>query len=124
LDPWLAWKAFKEYLAVPVTEDVYDAASFQCWIDRYQSEEELRAVLVRQFSRRSGTVDTIAGRVVLEFRYPLSVVTGMKEVDVWTHDYPTLTDFAVVVEGLEEFQRLMNVTPTATDVYGEFESEP
>jgi hypothetical protein len=36
---------------------------------------------------------------------------------VWTHDFPTLEEFASVVEAQPQFQTVVNSRPLQTDVY-------
>ena len=120
LDPWGAWKVFKQYLHAEV-QGVYDAASFQCgrFPDEGGEGESFYATFVRQFSHLEGKEEAPVRRVVLEFRYDLDQIRPSLPAEVWTHDFPTLEEFASVVEGLPQFQTAMSVTPAHTEVYGE-----
>lgn len=118
LDPWEAWKVFKAHLRTPVA-GVNDAASFQCGRFDDDGGEAFYVTFVRQFSHYEGEGDEPVRRVVLEFRYPLGQVRPELTADVWTHDFPTLEEFASIVEGLPQFQSAMSSLPSATDVYGE-----
>src|SRR2546427_10702801 len=58
LDPWEAWKVFKQYLHSEV-HGVYDAASFQCgqFPDDGGEGESFYATFARQFSKWEGKED-------------------------------------------------------------------
>jgi hypothetical protein len=120
LDPWEAWKVFKQYLHTEVN-GVHDAASFQ--FGRFPDDggegESFYATFVRQFSRWEGKEDAPVRRVVVELRYGLDQIRPTVPAEVWTHDFPTLEEFASVVEGLPQFQAAMNLSPRHTEVYGE-----
>ena len=118
LDPWEAWKVFKSYLRVPITEDLYDSASFQCnRLGDLPEGSDFSAYFVRQFSRWETRRDTGIRRVVIEFSYgPLSN-QPTDATEVWTHDFPTLEEFASVVEAQPQFQTVINSRPRRTDVY-------
>jgi hypothetical protein len=120
LDPWEAWKVFKRYLHAEV-DGVYDAAAFQCgrFPDDGSDTESFYATFVRQFSRWEGGRDEPVRRVVLELRYGVGDIRPDLAREVWTHDFPTLEEFASVVEGLPQFQSAMSVRPKHTAVYGE-----
>ena len=120
LDPWEAWKVFKKYLHSEV-QDVYDAASFQCgsFPDDQGEGESFYATFVRQFSRLEGKEEAPIRRVVMEFRYGLDQVRPGEPAEVWTHDFPTLEEFASVVESLPQFQAAISTAPELTEVYGE-----
>ena len=110
LDPWEAWNAFKAYLRIEVDDDLYDAASFQS--DGY------RAYFVRQFSQWHGQRDAGLVRIVIEFTYYPSG-PHLAAAEIWSHDFPTLSEFASVVEGSPQFQTLMSTGPRQTQVYAE-----
>src|SRR5574341_86739 len=119
LDPWEAWKVFKEFLAVPLLEDAYDAASFQCGVDTEVENPEAFAIFTRQFSRRHGKTDELVGRVVVELRYDPLAVPWKGSAEVRSHDFPTLGEFASVVEGLPEFQGVVSRRPRESEVYSD-----
>jgi hypothetical protein len=113
LDPWSGWIAFKEFLKQEV-EGSYDAASVQV-------RPEGRATsmfFVRQFTQRedasSDAADVLLGRLIVELQYD---ARQLAEQEVWTLDYPSLEEWAAVVEGERWFQALINREPTFTDVY-------
>jgi len=120
LDPWEAWKVFKRYLHAEV-DGVYDAASFQCgpFPDDGGEGESFYVTFVRQFSHLEGKEEAPLRRIVLELRYDLDQIQPGVPAELWTHDFPTLEEFASVVEGLPQFQAAISVTPNQTDVYGE-----
>jgi len=119
LDPWEAWKVFKVYLKTEVS-GVYDAAAFQAGpFEDDDGGESYYAHFVRQFSAWEGDTDAPVRRVVIELRYPLASIQPAAGTEAWTHDFPTLEEFATVVEGLAPFQAAMNAAPASTDVYGE-----
>lgn len=119
LDPWEAWKVFKSFLAVPLLEDAYDAASFQCGMDTAVEDPEAFAIFARQFSRRHGKTDELVGRVVVELRYDPLQVPWKGSTELWSHDFPTLGEFTAVVEGLSEFQGVVNLQPRDSEVYSD-----
>ena len=113
LDPWLGWKAFKEFLKREVA-DVYDAAAVQ-----FLPEGDGGSMFfVRQFTERANqdddAPDVLVGCLIVQLQYEAQHVP---EDEVWTLDYPTLEEWASVVEGLPAFQDLVNRIPTYTDVY-------
>jgi len=118
LDLWEGWRVFKAFCAQEV-EGVYDAASFQS--GRFEVEEggeRICASIIRQFSERDGDRDEGVRRVVMAFEYsPESAVDASAEV--WTHDFESFAEFASVVEGLGQFQSLLNRQPLRTEVYSE-----
>ena len=113
LDPWSGWQAFKEFLKLEVW-DFYDAASVQV-----RPEGSAGCMFfVRQFTQRddgsSHAADVLMGRLIVEFQFDSRAVP---EQEVWTLDYPTLTEWAAVIEGEPWFQALVNQEPTFSDVY-------
>jgi hypothetical protein len=119
LDPWEAWKVFKTYLKTEVS-GVYDAAAFQAGpFEDDDGGQSYLAHFVRQFSHWEGNTDAPVRRVVIELRFPLTSIHPVAQAEAWTHDFPTLEEFASVVEGLAPFQSAMDATPASTDVYGE-----
>ena len=116
LEPWAAWKTFKEFLKTEV-EGAYDAAAVQ--LQGGDGEQGVRMFLVRQFTVRddldSDADDELLGRLIVEFQYELGGLA--EERDVWTLDYRTLEEWATVVEGEPSFQTLINREPSFTDVY-------
>ena len=120
LHPRDAWKVFKEYLHIEV-QGVYDAASFQCgpFPDDGGEGESFYVKFVRQFSRLEGKEEAPVRRIVMELCYgPHQIQPGVP-AELWTHDFPTLENFASVVEGLAQFQAAMSATPKHSKVYGE-----
>ncbi|MFN8647954.1 MAG: hypothetical protein U0104_14380 [Gemmatimonadales bacterium] len=121
LEPWPAWKVFKQYLHREV-EDGYDAASLQFGrfpADEVGAQEEAGLFLVRQFSERAGAEgeDALVGRVIIELTYDAWPFLAFPPVAVWTHDFRTLEEWASVVEGTAAFQEAMNRQPTGSVVY-------
>ncbi len=116
LDPWEAWKVFKQWLCVPVPGVEYDAASVQTY-KASEAGDAATMFLVRQFTCREGPTDRLIGRVVVEFEYAPEMHADLPETAVWTHDFPSLAEFAAVVEAQVPFQHACNARPTASDVY-------
>jgi hypothetical protein len=113
LDPWSGWRAFKDFLRQEV-DGVYDAAAVL-----FERENEgVSMFLVRQFSEREDVgedaEDQLVGRLIVEFQYD---VQALPDEEVWTLDYPTLEEWASVVESTRSFQTLVNQQPRFTDVY-------
>jgi hypothetical protein len=121
LDFWETWRVFKTFLAVPVVDDVYDAASFQCEaIPGEEGPPDVLVYFVRQFSRRRRNgIDALVTRVVTEFIYPPLPRLKLVSTDMWTHDFPTLAEWASAVEGLEQFQQVQAARASTTCVYGD-----
>jgi hypothetical protein len=120
LDAWETWKVFKAYLQAPVDADVYDSASFQ--FGRFDDPEDgsaLSVIFVRQFSEWGDDKDVGIRRVVIEFHYGLTGLPPGASIEIWTHDFPTLAEFASVVEGSPQFQSMLNARPKSSEVYGE-----
>jgi hypothetical protein len=119
LDPWEAWKIFKDYLRSPV-EGVYDAAAMLCRrFPNNEGGEDFYLSFVRQFSRWEGKEDAPLRRVVVDFRFDAGAFNDQARAEVWTHDFPTLAEFASVVEGMPQFQAAINARPRATDIWSE-----
>ena len=119
LDPWESWKIFKRFLEDTVTE-VYESAAFQCGCFENESGDEcFYAHFVRQFSQWDGDQDAPLRRIVFEFRYAVDDISPHVAQEMWTHDFPSLAEFASVVEGLPQFQSAMSAHPTDTTVYSE-----
>lgn len=122
LDPWEAWRDFKAFLQREV-EDARDVGSMQFLpLDPDDDEaDEACLFLVRQFSERTpGTgADEPIGRVVLELRFAATHFQALQATDLWTLDFPTLEEWASVVEGQPAFQEAMARTPLFTEVYYE-----
>ena len=116
LDPWPTWRVFKQFLREVEVDGVYDAAAVIVEPD----ETGTTLFLVRQFSiwedgeDEDESEDVPAGQIVVEFRYE---ACQLPEHEVWTLDYPTLEEWASVVEGVPAFQTLINRAPGFTDVY-------
>jgi len=120
LEPWETWRVFKNYLQASVDGDVYDAASFQC--GRFEDDHDelaFRMTFVRQFSEWDGSEDTGIRRVVVDFDYGPIGPHQAAPIEIWTHDFPTLAEFASVVEASPQFQVLLNTRPRRSEVYGE-----
>lgn len=124
LDPWEGWKAFKAFLHLPV-DDVYDAASVQG--PQSVPDEPLppeapnsaSLYFIRQFSRWDHDSDVGIQRVVVELEFDPKQLRRAPPIEVWTHDFPTLSDFASVVESHPCFQAAVNTPPVRTSVYSE-----
>ena len=122
LDPWPAWKTFKAFLRREV-EDGYDAAAIQFDIfpDDSLDGHEANLFLVRQFSEREGPPgaeqDELIGRVVVELAYPPAPFQHFTRTAIWTHDFPTLEEWASVVEAHPAFQTAMARSPARSAVY-------
>jgi len=119
LEPWEAWRTFKRFLHQEV-EDGYDAASFQFLPSDPDPElaDEAGIFLVRQFTARApGGEDELIGRVVLELRYAAGHFQALPPVELWTLDFPTLEEWASVVEGQPCFQEAMARVPLFSEVY-------
>jgi hypothetical protein len=73
---------------------------------------------VRQFTQREDASSDAAhvhlGRLIIEFQYDSR---QFPEQEVWSLDYPSLEEWAAIVEGERWFQMLINREPTFTDVY-------
>jgi hypothetical protein len=113
LDPWSGWGSFKQFLKQEV-RDLYDAASVQV-----RPEGDATSMFfVRQFTRpetaSADAADVLVGRLIVEFHYDSG---QFPEQEVWTLDYSSLEEWAVVVEGEPWFQALINRDPAFTDVY-------
>ncbi len=95
-------------------EDVYDAGAVQFHIE----DEGQSMFFVRQFTHRADNTtdakDVLLGRLIVEFQYE---ARECPEQEIWTLDYPSLEEWASVVEGEPTFQTLINLAPKATDVY-------
>jgi hypothetical protein len=121
LDPWPAWRTFKAFLRREL-EGGYDAAALQFLPTDPDPDlsDEASLVLVRQCTARaSGGEDELVGRVVLEFRYAAQHFQHLPEVSVWTLDFPSLEEWASVVEGQPAFQEAMAREPLFSEVYYE-----
>jgi|GEM_PF-2009182 len=120
LEPWEAWKTFKQFLRSEV-HDGYDAASLQFvpLEPDGDPDDEASLLLVRQYTERDATTgeDDLIGRVVLELRYAAKHFLEFQPVEVWTLDFPTLDEWASVVEGMPCFQEGMAREPLFTEVY-------
>jgi len=120
LDPWQAWKAFKHSLHTAVT-DGYDAAALQFAPGSLNpaAPEEARLFLIRQFTERDPAdgEDQLLGRVVVELLYPAEQFRRFEPVDLWSLDFPTLEEWATIVEGLPPFQEAMAREPSGSEVY-------
>ena len=120
LDPWQAWKTFKGFLRVEI-EDGHDAASLQFIPSDPDPDfsDEATLILVRQYTERAPTngEDELIGRVVLELRYAAAHFASLPPFEAWTLDFPTLEEWASVVEGQACFQEAMARSPLFTEVY-------
>ena len=119
VDPWPAWKVFKQALRREV-EDGFDVASFQFLprdVDPDLSDEAV-VLFLRQFSERDADgTDRLIGRVVLELRFAAHHFQAHGAASVWSLDYPTLEEWAAVVEGQPSFQEAMSRSPLLSEVY-------
>lgn len=121
LEPWAAWKIFREFLHREV-DDVYDAASFQYLAANDEVDLEPPTMFwVRQFTERSAETgeDELVGSLIVEFQYDPDVIPHHEDADVWSLDYPDLEQWSSVVEGLPQFQDAVNREPTVTRVHFE-----
>ena len=121
LEPWAAWKIFREFLHREV-EDVYDAASFQYIAANDEIESEPPTMFwVRQFTERSAETgdDELVGSLIVEFQYDPDTMPDHDDAEVWSLDYPDLEQWSSVVEGLPQFQDAVNREPTGTRVHFE-----
>jgi hypothetical protein len=119
LEPWESWKVFKTYLQTEflkahleteIAGDIYDAASVQ--FDRS------RVYFVRQFSQWFNNKDVGILQVLVALTFDR---TGrpFQEAEFWSHDFPTLAEFASVVESDAQFQAAINSTVLRSQVYAE-----
>ena len=121
LDPWSAWKLFKRFVHREL-EDAYDTAAFQ--FVRFELEPDggyLAAFLVWQFTERDWGPghhgeDELVGRLVIELQYPVPERLALPDLELWSMDFPTLEEWATVVEGLPQFQEVINREPIGSSV--------
>jgi hypothetical protein len=124
LDPWPAWKIFREFLHREV-EDTHDAVSFQYNAsdnDEAESDSEPPTMFwVRQFTERDAVTgeDELVGSLIVEFQYDPDTMPPHDDAEVWSLDYPDLEQWSSVVEGLPQFQDAINREPAATRVHFE-----
>ena len=117
LEPWLAWKAFKAFINVPV-ECERDAASFQCSAEQDEAgAPHFFVEFVRQCSVTEGGEDTPVAGVGIELVYDLEQFPVSDDQQVWSYDYPSFAAFAAHVEALPQFQAAMNQHPSATELW-------
>jgi len=116
LEPWEAWKVFKRFLSVPAaTED--EGASMQCRREEVADGEFLVYMQwIRQFAAVEDSADRPVRYVAIELGYRPADLPIDDEIELWSHDFPALANFAAHVEGLEAFQRALNATPVATEL--------
>jgi len=121
LQPWPAWKVFKDFLHREV-DAVYDAASFQYDPSDSEDATEVPAMFwVRQFTERDPDTneDELVGSLTVEFLYPPGTVPPHEDAEVWTLDFPDLEQWSSTVEGTAQFQDAVSREPTSTRVYYE-----
>lgn len=71
----------------------------------------------RQLSERDSDGDDEPFWILtVEFHYDSDGFEPIADTEVWTFDYPTLEEFASVVEGLPAFQAAMAGRPKFTEV--------
>lgn len=125
-EPWDTWKVFKQFLREPVI-DGYETASYQFLTSDSQPDlnDEALVLFIRQFSERDETdgTDRLIGRVVLELRYGARNFHDLPPADIWSLDFPTLEEWASVVEGQPSFQEAMARSTFFCEVYYEEGSE-
>ena len=69
LDPWEAWKTFKDCLEAPV-DGIYNAAAVQCrGFSNNDGGEDFCLSFVHQFSPWEGTEDAPLRRVAVDFLF-------------------------------------------------------
>jgi len=121
LDPWPAWKIFREFLHREV-EDVYDAVSFQYNAANDEPDSEPPTMFwVRQFTERDADTgeDELVGSLVVEFQYEPDAIPAHDDAEIWSLDFSDLEEWSSVVEGLPQFQDAMNGQPALTRIHFE-----
>jgi len=116
LDPWEAWKVFKQFLGTPAAiED--EGASVQ--FSREQSPEGQSSIYqnwIRQFAAVEDGEDTPVRYVTIEFEYRSQDLPFEKDVELWSYDFPDIAAFAAHVEALDLFQHALSAEPVGTDI--------
>ena len=113
LDPWEAWKIFKGFLRREL-EGGYDAANVQIALE---PGGMCLLSLTRTLSERDESGDDVLiWSLSMDFVYPATTAVELEELDIWLIDYPTVEEFAAVVEGEPSFQLLMAARPSSTSV--------
>jgi hypothetical protein len=115
LDPWEAWKVFKAFMRRGL-EGGYDAACVQFAKD-VTDPRQCSLFFIRQLSERDERgEDSPSWSLTLEFNYHSALFKPVEEIDVWTFDYPTLEEFASVVEGMPAFQAAVASQPRSSEL--------
>lgn len=116
LDPWEAWKVFKQFLSTPAAiED--EAVSVQ--FSREQTPEGHSLIYqnwIRQFAAVEDGVDTPVRYVTIELVYRPQDLAFEDDVEVWSYDFPDLAAFAAHVESIDLFQRALSAPLVGTEI--------
>lgn len=116
LEPWEAWKGFKRFLATPMAIDD-EGISVQCRREEVADGEFMVSMQwIRQFAAVEAGIDVPVRYVGIEFGYRPSDLPLNGNIELWSYDFPALADFAANVEGLDAFQRALNVPPVFTEL--------
>lgn len=116
LEPWEAWKVFKRFLLVPATAEDEGISVQAARGEREDGQSLVYVDWIRQFTAVEEGKDTPVRYVVIELAYRSEDLPLDRELELWSYDFPALADFMSHVEGLELFQRAMNVAPLSTEV--------
>jgi hypothetical protein len=120
LDPWPAWKVFKAFLRTPV-EAPDEGASVQYGIFEDDGEPFFfRLYWVRQFTELDADHEEVPlRRIVTELALEPERFWWTPDGEVWSYDFPSLSDFIAHVETDPKFQAAMNAPLASSQVYAE-----
>ena len=109
------WKIFQTYLRLP-SDSPEDLAGFQAtWIREGSEEPVLEVLFARQLTDKAATYGPITRVVALQFLIE-GVSADVRELEVWSSDFPSFDRFLDHVEKLPEFQHALDGSLIQGDV--------
>lgn len=115
-DPLSAWRLFLQYLAVPSAEPE-DSGCFQAsFLDDAEDESP---GMVLMFARQLTSAEGETRSVQLQYTLTDLYSGELRDIDVWTTEFPDLAAFAHQVEATPHFRLLCEDSHPVGDLFVE-----
>ena len=118
LDVREAWKVFKGFVKEPVDADGEGIAIEATREETPEGEKLVYLTFFRQFTTIQGDVNEPSRYIGIEFVFDQLDLPLEDEVEIWSYDFSTLTEFAASVEGSPAFRLATAHRPLESSIVG------
>lgn len=115
-DPRVAWRAFREFAAVPVAAAADDLL-FQCGTHDFAGPRRFHWNLTRQFTHEEDGGYAGMEQLQLTILYEPTPDLAAVETNLWSLDCASVDEWFARVEALPEFHAAMSGQPVACEIF-------